>query len=256
MKINAKHISVAIDGKQIVNDMTMEALNGKFVGIIGPNGSGKSTFLKSLYRTLSPSEGHFYLNDEVISKMPYKTSAQKMAVVTQHNYYNFDFTVDEVVLMGRAPHKRKLERDGPNDYRLVNEALEKVDMLSFKERVFSTLSGGEQQRIILARALAQDTPCLVLDEPTNHLDIKHQLKIMDLSKKLGVTVVAALHDLNIAATYCDYLYVLNAGRVVSEGHPRDVLTETLIKEVYEVSAKIITDPQTQQMHIAYLSGGV
>lgn len=255
MKLNAENVSVDIDGKNIVKGITMEAGEGKFVGIIGPNGSGKSTFLKSLYRVLNPSTGQFYLDDELISSMPYKTSAQKMAVVTQHNYYNFDFTVSEVVLMGRAPHKKKLERDSAEDYRIVNESLEKVDMLEFKNRVFSTLSGGEQQRIILARALAQDTKCLILDEPTNHLDIKHQLKIMDLSKKLGVTVVAALHDLNIAATYCDYLYVLKEGSVVSDGNPRDILTEKLIQEVYEVNAKIIIDPETKHLHIAYLSGG-
>ncbi len=255
MRVNAKNISVDIEGKNIVKGMTIEALEGKFVGIIGPNGSGKSTFLKSLYRIIVPSAGHFYLNDEPISKMSYKTSAQKMAVVTQHNYYNFDFTVAEVVLMGRAPHKKKLERDSLEDFKLVDEALEKVDMLRFKDRVFSTLSGGEQQRIILARALAQNTKCLVLDEPTNHLDIKHQLKIMDLSKILGVTVVAALHDLNIAASYCDYLYVLKDGCIVSDGHPRDILTEALIKQVYEVPARIIIDPETNHIHIAYLSGG-
>lgn len=255
MKVSAENVSVAIDGKSIVDRVTVEVLTGKFVGIIGPNGSGKTTFLKSLYRIISPNSGEFYLNEEPISKMSYKTSAQKMAVVTQHNYYNFDFTVSEVVLMGRAPHKKKMERDGPEDFKLVNEALEKVDMLSFKNREFSTLSGGEQQRIILARALAQNTQCLVLDEPTNHLDIKHQLKIMDLSKTLGVTVLAALHDLNIAATYCDYLYVLKEGEVVAKGNPRDILTEELIKRVYDVPARIIKEPESNQLHIAYLSGG-
>ncbi len=252
MKVDAKNISVCIDDKKIVSGMTLQALEGQFVGIIGPNGSGKSTFLKSLYRTLVPSAGQFYLNDAPISKMPYKRSAQKMAVVTQHNYYNFDFTVSEVVLMGRAPHKKNMARDLPEDFQLVREALEKVEMLPFKDRVFSTLSGGEQQRIILARALAQNTKCLVLDEPTNHLDIKHQLKIMDLSKSLGVTVIAALHDLNIAATYCDYLYVMREGRVVAEGAPAQVLTEALIEDVYEVPVRII---RGEHLHIAYLAGG-
>lgn len=255
MKVSAQNVSVVIGGKDIVTDISIEAVKGKFVGIIGPNGSGKSTFLKSLYRTIKPSSGNFYLDEIPIAQMPYKISAQKMAVVTQHNYYNFDFTVDEVVLMGRAPHKRQLERDTAEDYAHVNKALEKVDMLPFKNRVFSTLSGGEQQRVILARALAQDTPCLVLDEPTNHLDVKHQLMMMDLSKQIGVTVVAALHDLNIAATYCDYLYVLKEGRVVTQGHPKEILTEALIQEVYEVKAKIIKDTETGQIHIAYLSGG-
>ena len=256
MKITSKNISVAIQGKDIVKEISIEALENKFVGIIGPNGSGKSTYLKSHYRVLKPSQGQFYLDDELLSQMSYKKSAQKMAVVTQHNYYNFDFTVFEVVLLGRTPHKKRLERDNTNDYKIVNESLEKVDMISFKDRAFSSLSGGEQQRIILARALAQDTTCLVLDEPTNHLDIKHQLKIMELSKKLGVTVIAALHDLNIAVSYCDYLYVLKDGVIVSQGKPKDILNEELIQDVYEVSAKIIKDSETNNMHIAYLSGGV
>lgn len=253
MRVSGENITVTIDNKKIVSDVSIEALSGKFVGIIGPNGSGKTTFLKSLYRVIVPSEGAFYLDEEPISKMSYKTSAQKMAVVTQHHFYNFDFTVQEVVLMGRAPHKKRMERDYAIDYQLVNEALDKVDMLSFKNRDFSTLSGGEQQRIILARALAQNTNCLVLDEPTNHLDIKHQLKIMDLSKTLGVTVVAALHDLNIAAAYCDYLYVLKDGCVVASGEPKSILTETLIKQVYDVCVKIIRDPDSDRIHIAYLS---
>lgn len=254
MKISSKNISVSIGNTEIVKDINIKANQGSFIGIIGPNGSGKSTFLKSLYRVLRPSCGDFYLDDENLSLMPYKSSAKKMAVVTQHNYYNFDFTVFEVVLMGRAPHKKALEKDNQHDYKLVDEALEKVEMTNFKNRVFSSLSGGEQQRIMLARALAQDTKCLVLDEPTNHLDIKHQLKIMDLSKKLGVTVIAALHDLNIAATYCDYLYVLKEGSIFSQGSPKDVLTEELIERVYEVPTKIFKDKENKRIHIAYLSG--
>lgn len=255
MKIKVDSVSVAIEGRSIVKKLSLEASEGKFVGIIGPNGSGKSTFLKSIYRILEPSEGVIYLDGKLLSLMPYKESAKKMAVVTQHNYYNFDFKVFEVVLMGRTPHKRMMERDNEEDYKIVNDALEKVEMSSFKNRSFSTLSGGEQQRIILARALAQKTKCLILDEPTNHLDIKHQLSIMDLAKRLGVTVISALHDLNIAAAYCDYLYVLKEGSLVSEGKPEEILTETLIKNVYDVQAEIIKDSKRNRIHISYVSGG-
>lgn len=254
MTLKTDQISVEIDSCKIVDQVSLKALPGQFVGIIGPNGSGKSTFLKNIYRVLKPTTGKIYFNGTDIEALSYKKTAQKMSVVTQHNFYNFDFTVLEVVLMGRTPHKKLLERDDARDYQIAYEALERVEMLEFKARIFSTLSGGEQQRVILARALTQEPECLILDEPTNHLDIKHQLKIMDLSKTLGVTVVAALHDLNIAAMYCDYLYVLKEGKLMAEGKPAEILTQKLIYEVYEVHAKVISTHDEKAMHIAYMSG--
>ena len=252
MQIKCDALTVELGHCDIVKDISINTKSGEFVGIIGPNGSGKSTLLKCIYRVLKPTSGCIYLNDKPLDSLTYKDSAKQMGVVTQHNYYNFDFKVSEVVLMGRAPHKKQMERDNAEDYAIVHDALRKVDMYAFKDRVFSTLSGGEQQRIILARALAQQTQCLILDEPTNHLDIKHQLQIMELSKKMGVTVIAALHDLNIAAAYCDYLYMLKDGEVVSEGSPRTVLTEDIIGSVYDIRAKIIEDSETSTYHIAYL----
>ena len=140
--------------------------------------------------------------------------------------------------MGRTPHKKMLEQDNENDYRIVREMLEKVDMLNYAKRNFSTLSGGEKQRVLLARALAQQVELIILDEPTNHLDIKYQIEILNLVKSLGITVVAALHDLNLAAAYCDRLYVMNKGNIVSSGTPKEVLTTKLIKEVYEVDCTV------------------
>ena len=173
--------------------------------------------------------------------MNLKESARKIAVVAQHNYYNFDFKIEEVVMMGRSPHKRNMERDNEEDYRIVNDCIEKVGMSRFKGRSFSTLSGGEQQRIILARALAQQTPCIVLDEPTNHLDIKYQLQLLDIVKQLGVTVISAIHDLNIAAMYCDYLYAMKDGVIVAAGTPLEILSSQLVKELYEVDAEVTKD---------------
>ena len=153
-------------------------------------------------------------------------------------------------MMGRAPHKRTLERDNAEDYRLVHEALKKVNMEYFENRSFSTLSGGEQQRIILARALTQQTPCLILDEPTNHLDIKYQLQLMDIVKSLDLTVISAIHDLNIAAMYCDRLFVMKDGHIVGFGTPEEMLTQERIKEIYEVDAEVIKDSQGH-LHILY-----
>ena len=225
MNITAENIKMKIGDNEILKGVSIDSKNREFVGIIGPNGSGKSTLLKSIYRILKPNDGCIKLDDMDISKMSIKESAKKMAVVSQHNYYNFDFTVKEVVSMGRSPHKKNLERDNIEDFEIVKESLQKVGMSEFSNRSFSTLSGGEQQRVILARALAQKTPCLILDEPTNHLDIKYQLSLLNIVKSLDLTVISAIHDLNIASMYCDRLFVMKDGQIVASGTPQDILTK-------------------------------
>ncbi|WP_130849785.1 ABC transporter ATP-binding protein [Intestinimonas timonensis] len=241
MEIRASDVQAVLGGSQILRGVDLRAERGELVGIIGPNGSGKSTLLKCIYRVLQPTGGVVYLDGRTLSEYSYKQSARQVAVVAQHNYYNFDFSVRDVVMMGRAPHKRALDRDNAQDYQMVARALETVGMADFAQRSFATLSGGEQQRVILARALAQDTPCLILDEPTNHLDIKYQLQLMDIVKSLDRTVIAAIHDLNIAAMYCDRLYAVKEGRVVASGRPEEVLTPELIRTVYEVNAGVLRD---------------
>lgn len=250
--IEAKDIQVAFGDAEILKGVFINVEKKHFVGIIGPNGSGKSTLLKCVYRTLKPQCGAVFLDGMQLDTMRPKESAKKLAVVAQHNYYNFEFSVQEVVLMGRSPHKRAMERDNAEDYAIVEEALRKVGMEKFKDRSFSTLSGGEQQRVILARALAQKTPCLVLDEPTNHLDITHQLQLLRIVKNLEVTVISAIHDLNIAAAFCDRLYVMQAGKIVGQGTPQEVLNRDFIREIYHVETEIVTDSRGQ-MHILFLS---
>lgn len=251
MEIEVKDIDLYYGAREILDSVSFDAGNREFVGLIGPNGSGKSTLLKCIYRVLKPDNGAVYIGQEDVSHMSYKKSAREMAVVAQHNYYNFEFTVTQVVLMGRAPHKSTFERDNAEDYRIVREALKTVDMLPMADRNFSTLSGGEQQRVILARALAQETPCLILDEPTNHLDITYQLDLLDIVKKLNITVVSAIHDLNMAAMFCDRLYVLEKGKILTSGTPREVLTPQLIRDVYHVESQIVYD-ENGHMHIIYL----
>ena len=250
MNICATDIKMEIGNNEILKGVSIDSKNREFIGIIGPNGSGKSTLLKCIYRTLKPNNGCIMLGRQDISKMSVKESAKKLAVVAQHNYYNFDFSVGEVVLMGRSPHKKSLEPDNSEDYDIVNESLEKVGMLGFKNRSFSTLSGGEQQRVILARALAQQTPCLILDEPTNHLDIKYQLSLLNIVKSLNLTVISAIHDLNIAAMYCDRLFVMKNGQIVGSGVPQEVLTKEFIKEIYDIDVEIVYDSKGD-MHILY-----
>ena len=241
MNIKAENINVTLEKNNILKGINIEVDNKEVVGIIGPNGSGKSTLLKCIYRVLKPNDGAILLDNVDIKEMSVKESSKRLAVLSQHNNYNFDFTVKDIVLMGRSPHKKFMERDNKDDYDIVNEALKKVDMFEFKDRSFQSLSGGEQQRVILARALAQQPKCLILDEPTNHLDIKYQLQLMRIVKGLGIEVIAAIHDLNIAAMYCDKIYVLRDGEIIKNGKPKDVLTKEIIKDVYEVDAEVIVN---------------
>ena len=250
MNIKTENVNVVLEDNNILKDINIEVDNKEVVGMIGPNGSGKSTLLKCIYRVLKPSNGIVKFDYADIKNISVKESSKKLAVLSQHNNYNFDFTVKEIVLMGRSPHKKFMERDNKEDYDIVNDALKKVDMMNFKDRNFQSLSGGEQQRVILARALAQQPKCLILDEPTNHLDIKYQLQLMRIVKSLNIEVIAAIHDLNIATMYCDKIYVLKDGKIVQYGTPKEILTPQLIKNVYEVDAKLIVDKDI--VHISYL----
>ena len=254
MEIEAKGVSVTLSGKEIVHQVSVQVKNRQFVGLLGPNGSGKTTLLKSIYRVLKPSEGAVYIDGEDIRHMSYRESAKRTGVVSQFTSMSFDFSVEEMVLMGRAPHKTALSRDTEEDYRIAEEALRRMDMLEFRDRSFLTLSGGEKQRILLARALAQQVEMLILDEPTNHLDIKHQIQIMDVVKSLGVGVLSALHDLNLTLMYCDYVYVLKGGAVVAEGPTEDVITEDLIRQVYEVDCSVQRHPTTGKLHVVFFPG--
>jgi iron complex transport system ATP-binding protein len=226
---------VAIRG--IVEDITLHAEN-EVVGIVGPNGSGKSTTLRCVYRALKPDAGAVLIDGENVHKR--HDLARDLAALTQESQVEFDFTVSEVVEMGRLPH----DRDPARDRRVVAEALATVDVTHLAERSFLSLSGGERQRVLIARAIAQEPKVLVLDEPTNHLDIRHQLDVLSLARGLGVTVLTVLHDLNLAASFCDRLYVLDEGRLVAGGTPQEVLVPELIAKVFHVTAHVVTHPTT------------
>lgn len=253
MEINVENVSFNIQEKQIISDICFQAKSGQIVGIIGPNGSGKSTLLKNIYRVYTPNHGNIMLDGVEIDKMTPKKTAQKMAVVSQDSSGQFDFSVREIVLMGRSPHKKMMESHNQKDGAIAEEALQKVGLSNYGNRSITTLSGGEKQRVMVARALTQQAEILILDEPTNHLDIHHQLQLMDLVSTLNVTVVTALHDLNIAASYCDFIYVMDHGEVVTHGSPEAVLTEEILQEVFRVNTHIIKHPITGKTHITFLS---
>lgn len=257
MNIKTENINVVIDNNNILKDINIEVDNKEVIGIIGPNGSGKSTLLKCIYRLLKPNAGLVKFDDVDIKNISIKESSKKVAVLSQHNNYDFDFTVKDIVLMGRSPHKKFMERDNKNDYDLVNDALRKVDMINFKDRSFQSLSGGEQQRVILARALAQQPKCLILDEPTNHLDIKYQLEILNILKELNRkenrTIVMVIHDINHALRYADNIIALKDGNIFAQGSKDKIINEDLIKNVFDIKCRIIDSPiDNSKMCVTYI----
>ena len=228
---------------------------GELVGLIGPNGSGKSTFLRTVYRVLKPDAGSITLDGDDLWRLSTRDAARRTAAVLQESPGDFEFSAEEVVSMGRTPHKGVLDRETAEDHRIVAESLARVGMTDFADRSFSTLSGGEKQRVLVARALAQKARFLVLDEPTNHLDIRYQLEILELVKGLGVTTLAAMHDLNLAAAYCDRLFAIEGGRLVTSGTPAEVLTPPLLRRVFGVGAHVHPDPLTGKPHLTFFSLG-
>ncbi len=245
--------SVVLDGRPIVSDVDLHVEPGETVGLIGPNGSGKSTLLRCVYRVLRPVAGAVWLDDDDVWKLSARETAQRTAIVVQEPPLEFDFTVREIALMGRSPHKGLLERTTDRDHVLVDEALRRVGADDLAERSFSTLSGGEKQRVLIARALAQESRVLVLDEPTNHLDIRYQLEILELVRSLDVTTITALHDLNLAAAYCDRIYLLSAGRIVASGDPEAVLTPASIRQVFGIEAAASRHPVTGKLHLSFFT---
>jgi iron complex transport system ATP-binding protein len=250
--LRAERVSWSVQGQRLLHAINLDAPTGSVVGLVGPNGSGKSSLLRTFYRLYRPQTGRVLLEGSELERLSTREVARRMAVVLQEAPGPFDFMVEEVVLMGRTPHKGLFERESQQDHHIAFDALARVRMESFVGRSFLTLSGGEKQRVLIARALAQQARLLLLDEPTNHLDIRYQLEILELVRGLRVTTVAALHDLNLAASYCDRLYVLSGGQVVAQGDPETVLTSELIQQVFGVAALIEPHPATGRPHIAFL----
>ncbi len=242
--------------KTLVENVSFNVDKGEFVGIIGPNGSGKSTVLKNIYRALIPDSGLILLDGENLTKMSYKKSAKKMAVVGQELDLNFDFLVEEIVAMGRNPHKKLFDIDDENDKEIINNALVSLGIEDMAKRSYLNLSGGEKQRVIIARAIAQESKFLILDEPTNHLDISYQMQIFELIKSLNVTVLSAIHDLNLAALFCDRLIVLKDGKIILEGTPDEVLTSENIYKIYGVNTTIEINNVTNKLNISYIPNNI
>ncbi len=241
MKLDLDAISVSIACRPVLDRVSLTVHPGRFTALVGPNGSGKSTLLRAVYRARRPDAGTVRLDDRDLWSMSAAEAARHTGVLMQEQHSGFEFTVAETVALGRTPHLGMFDRFTRADRAAVDDALARTGLIRFRDRRVGELSGGERQRVLLARALAQQPRLLVLDEPTNHLDIRHQLDILELVRDLDITVLAALHSLDLAAAYADSVALLDAGRLVAHGTPEDVLTPTAIREVFDVDATVHHD---------------
>ncbi|MFD5830988.1 ABC transporter ATP-binding protein [Lentzea sp. NPDC060358] len=241
MRLDLDSVAVALGGRTILDHVSLTVHTGQFLALAGPNGSGKSTLLRTVYRARRPHSGTVRVDGRDLWSVPAAETARHIGVLMQEQHTGFEFTVAETVALGRTPHLGLFDRLTRADHEAIGDALDRTGLTSFAGRRVGELSGGERRRVLLARALAQQPRLLVLDEPTNHLDLRHQLELLELVRGLGVTVIAALHSLDLAATYADTTAVLRDGRLVAHGPPAEVLTPETIGAVFGVDATVHHD---------------
>ncbi|MEH0069915.1 ABC transporter ATP-binding protein [Pannonibacter sp. Pt2-lr] len=253
MSIKSENITWKIGTKTVLEDISFEARPGEMLGLLGPNGSGKTSLLRLLAGLKLPHSGRVLLEDRDIQKISRKTVAQRVAFVEQHATTNANLKVEDVVKLGRFPHRSMFSGWTKADEHAVEEALERCGMAAKRHERWQHLSGGEKQRAHIARALAQSPRELILDEPTNHLDIQHQISLLKLIAGLPVTSIIALHDLNHAAMFCDRIIVLEQGRIAANGTPAEILTEDLLRCVFCVRAHVCPSDHHNGPHIQFLT---
>ncbi|MBN9743469.1 histidinol phosphatase [Amycolatopsis sp. A1MSW2902] len=252
-RITATELSWSIKGHRLLDHIDLAADDGKTVGLLGPNGSGKSSLLRLLAGLRRPDSGTVRYGDTSLHALGRRVLARRLAVVEQDVTAHNHVSVRQIVELGRTPFRGRFDALTKDDQRIIDAALERVDMTDKQHQNWHTLSGGEKQRVQLARALAQEPKEILLDEPTNHLDIRHQLELLDLLRTLGLTCIVALHDLNLAARYCHHIVILDHGRVVVAGAPDAVLTTELIESIYGVNALIDRESASGALRITYLA---
>ena len=224
--------------KTLLHDTSFDLRPGRVLGVVGPNGAGKTTLLRLLYRFHRPTTGAVVVDGDDIWTLPARTVAQRVAAVLQEQPSDFAFTVEEIVALGRTPHRHAYVGNATaRDRTVIESAMHRLDLCDLAHRRLGTLSGGERQRVMVARALAQEPRLLILDEPTNHLDIRHQLEVLELIRTLPVTIVTSLHDLNLAAGVCDDVLLLRSGKTQGFGPPMEVLNEQAVSDAFHVIAR-------------------
>lgn len=242
---------------KVLENVSFSVNSGELVGLLGPNGSGKTTLLRAISRTLKPKVGTVFLDEADVFSIKSSEVAKKLAVVPQSSSLEFDFTVLDLVLMGRHPHMGRFERESQTDLEIAKEAMLLTGTWHLAEKPINELSGGERQLVMIARALAQKPKVLLLDEPTSHLDISNQIGIMDLLKKIckekGIAALAVFHDFNLASRYCDSLILLHKGKIFAIGQVEEVLTEENLRKVFNVEVTVRRHPTTNSLYIVPIS---
>ena len=252
MTIRAENLTWKVGSTVIVDNVSLQAEPGTMLGLLGPNGSGKSSLLRLLAGLRKAHAGQVTLDGKDLRQIKRGALARRVALIEQHASTESNVKVSDVVKLGRIPHHPPLGGWTKADDVAVDSALKRVGMIGRREQYWQSLSGGERQRVHIARALTQTPTEMLLDEPTNHLDIQHQIDLLRLISDISLTSIIALHDLNHAAMFCDHLVVLQKGRVVAHGTPEAVLTETLLRDVFRVEARIEPSPHHGKPHIHYL----
>ena len=253
--IKIDHLDVVRDHGFSLNNIDLIIPDGKMYGLVGPNGSGKSTLIETVCNKIHPDSGKISIDGKNISEYKIKELAKTISVMFQKSEIS-DFEIEDVVLAGRTPYKNIFEQFNSEDEEKAISAIHLVNMDDYLGRRLSSLSGGEQQRIFLARCLTQSSSHIIMDEPTNHLDIKHQLDILNIVKKSKLTILCAIHDLNLAALFCDAIAVMNKGKIVAVGTPEEVLTPSLILDVFGVVATVKINELTGKVNVTYIPDNI
>jgi len=251
------NVSFAYGERDVLRDITFGVPRGRIVGLLGPNGSGKTTLLRIIAGTLTPKHGSVRIGGADVSRLSRRDIARRIAVVPQETHSTFDFSVLDIVLMGRYPHLGTFELEGVSDRAIARDALAATGTLQLEQRLFATLSGGEKQRVVIASALAQASDALLLDEPTASLDLGYQLEIAGLLTRLnverGTTMVVSTHDLNLAASLCSELVLIRHGVIVSQGGTGSVLTTANVRALYDVDAEVSYHPRAGHVTVVPLA---
>ena len=256
--LRVENLIAGYEKDPIISEISFSIASGAICGILGPNGAGKTTLFKSISKVLKPWGGTIYYKGVDITKISRQDFARQISVIPQFQNILPPFTVEEFVSLGRYPHLKRFSLLKSEDYEIVAQTLELLDIAGYAAKKITTLSGGEMQRAYLAQGLVQKPAMLLMDEPTSHLDITHQIKILDLVKSLsennGLTVMVILHDLNLASAYCDHIALMKNGRLFAQGSPAEVLTCERIEEVYGTRVHIRKDPVVSKPHIFFIPG--
>lgn len=251
--LEIKDLTFAYDTTVVLEDISINSSSGEFIGIIGPNGAGKSTLIKIIDGILKVEEGEVIIDGREISSITRRELAKTIAYLPQESKFAFDYTVKEVVMMGRFPYLKGVWTYAATDYSIVHEMMNLMEIDRFQARQFNALSGGEKQRVLIASALAQQPKIILLDEPTNALDLHHQIAIYQIFKKLqqdqNLTIIVVTHDINLAAQFCDRMIMIGNGRVISDGRPEKVLQFQLLQDTFGVNVYIDINPLTQSLYI-------